>query len=48
MKIYVFQTIKGSDSLVKGEKFISIEIRPNKFTHDFYVFNPSLFFDLTY
>ncbi len=48
MKISVFQAIKGSDSLVRGEKFNSIEIRPNKSTHDFYDFNPSLFFDLPY
>jgi hypothetical protein len=48
MKIYVFQTIQGSDSLVRGEKFNSIEIRPNNSTHDFYVMNPSLFFDLPY
>jgi hypothetical protein len=48
MKIYVFQTIQGSDSLVRGEKFNSIEIRPNNSTPDFYVMNPSLFFDLPY
>lgn len=48
MKSYVFQTIQGSDSLVRGEKFNSIEIRPNNSTHDFYVMNPSLFFDLPY
>ena len=39
MKIYVFQTIEGSDSLVRGEKFNSIEVRPNKSTHDFFLFS---------
>lgn len=30
MKIYVFQTIQGSDSLVRGEKFNSIQLKSDQ------------------